>query len=473
MEFTREIQRLLTGILLVLAMICLLVVYWAVTGPDTILLRDDNARLFQARAATIRGQLVDRQGEVLAQSIRQESQSVTRRQYLYPEMNSVLGYYSLRYGEGGIEAAYNAILNGDNLERDLLTYFREDILHLPRRGADVQVTLDLETQRQIVEAFGDHHGAAVVLSVPEGEVLAMVSLPTYDPNTLDADWEALVASPGNPFFNRAIQGSYQPGGSIHTILMTAALLGGIPLETEYENATDPVIVGEVTLECALQPLVETLTLAEAYRFGCPAPFAQLVDQLDLEQIRSTFDLFQLGSPVVLPGINNIAEIPTTHRAGPTGLKEALGQGDVTVTPLKMATITAAIINAGNAPQPHTLLATRSPNEDAWTPAHTLRPSLPITTVTISRRLQGIMRESASSGTARPATREDLTIGGQAALAYSGDEILTWFTGFARTGERTGVAVAVVLENSDDLLTASTIGGIALEAAVAALAASEP
>jgi penicillin-binding protein A len=473
MEFTREIQRLLTGILLVLAAICLLVVYWAVIGPDTILLRDDNARLFQARAATIRGQLVDRQGAVLAQSIREQSQSATRREYLYPEMNSALGYYSLRYGEGGIETAFNAILSGDNLERDLLTYFHEDILHLPRRGADVQLTLDLETQRQIVAAFGDHRGAAVVLSVPDGEVLAMVSLPTYDPNTLDADWETLVTSPGNPFFNRAVQGSYQPGSSIHTILMTAALLSGIPLDTEYENATEPVIVGEVKLECALMPLVETLTLAEAYRFGCPAPFAQLVDQLGLEQIQSTFDLFQLDAPVALPGLNNIAEIPTTRLSGPIDVKEALGQGDVTVTPLKMAAITAAIINAGNAPQPYTLLATRSPSEDAWTPAQVVRPSLPITTVTISRRLQGIMREAASSGTARPASREDINIGGQAALAYSGDEILTWFTGFARTGERAGAAVAIVLEGSDDLVTASTIGGIALEAAVAALAASAP
>ena len=64
--------------------------------------------------------------------------------------------------------------------------------------------------------MGDYHGAVVVLNIPSGEVLAIVSLPTYDPNTLDTNWEQLTQAAGKPFFNRALQGAYQPGGTLET-----------------------------------------------------------------------------------------------------------------------------------------------------------------------------------------------------------------------------------------------------------------
>ena len=189
MYFTREINRLMTGLLVLLGIVALAATYWAVVGPDTILLRQDNPRLVQAEAQIHRGDIVDRNGTVLATSTINSDDSYTRH-YLHPEMDSALGYASLRYGVGGAEAAYNSIVRGDDTGKDFLSQFANELLHRDQRGSDIRLTFDLSIQQQAVKAMGTHTGSIVVLDIPSGQVLAMVSLPTYDPNTLDANWEA-------------------------------------------------------------------------------------------------------------------------------------------------------------------------------------------------------------------------------------------------------------------------------------------
>ncbi len=150
---------------------------------------------------------------------------------------------------------------------------------------------------------------------------------------------------------------------------------------------------------------------------------------------------------------------------------ALGQGTMTVSPLNMAMMAAAIVNDGNTPQPYVLIQTRAPGSTDWIPDQTVRPSLPLATATTARRLQDLMRDAVANGAAQNAGRPDLDIGGQAALAYSGDGSLAWFVGFATFAADKGAAVAVVLENSDDPGLAADIGGTALQAAQVALAGS--
>lgn len=476
MQFTDEIQRLLWGFLLGLGIISLTAAYWAVTGPERLLNREDNPRLFEATASIRRGAIVDRRGISLVESIPQANNRVIRH-YLYPAMNSALGYYSLRYGIDGAEAAYESILSGrDQPRSDWDTFIREELVHIPQQGSDIQLTFDLGVQQRIVQAMGGQSGAVVVLSVPDGAVLSMVSLPTFDPNTLDTQWDSLVNSPGNPFFNRALLGTYQPGGAVYTLLMMTAIIERQSLSAEYLQAAYPVKVGDVVLACLSQPGTPMLTLSQAYLHGCPAPFAQLVEQLGLDNIESTFGLFQLTTPPTLPGF--VAQLPiieSTPELRETGvatpvftLEEALGQGKITVTPLQMAAITASIINSGNAPVPYTLMATRPPGSGGWIPANGTRQTIPITTLETSRTIQELMRQNVLIGTAQQAARPGIDIGGQVALAFSGTDTLAWFIGYARLDFREGAVVVVVLENSRNLDTAASIGGDALAAAVQAL-----
>ncbi len=474
MQFTREIHRLLLGLLFGFILILLSATYYAVIGPETILQRDDNARLFEAEASILRGRIYDRNGNLLVTSVQDENGFVSRRTF-YPETYSALGYYSLRYGVSGAESAYDTLLRGDNLPYDLGTYFVQDILHRPRQGSDIRLTLDLNVQRDLVRLMQDHQGAGVILSVPDGEILALVSLPTINPNTLDTNWAQLRASPGNPFFNRVLQGKYQPGSLMLNLLIAAAISNQVPLTTSFTNATRPILLGDVVLSCETPSATATLTLQEAYELGCPSPFVDLVNQLDGENIGTSFSHFQLGEPFLLPGFVSPIQVQPTVSANSAilstpfpdeaiTLEDALGQGQLTTTPLRMALIAAGIVNNGNAPEPITFLASRPPNTTEWLAAEALHPTTPITTIEIAGQLQGLMR-----GNMREFVANQRVVGGYSALAYSGLQTQTWFIGFMLTPSGRGVVIALLIENSDDLALVQSIGLDALESALRSVA----
>jgi penicillin-binding protein A len=429
--------------------------YWAIAGADTILLRDDNPRLVIAEASILRGELVDRNGEVLAETLPNGNGTAARR-YRYPETNGALGYFSFFYGAGGAEAAYDDILRGTTLNSSFQDTLAESLLHRPQVGSDVRLTLDLSIQQAAANAMQGQRGAAVVLDVPSGEVLAMVSLPTFDPNTLDTDWDTLRETPGNPFFNRVLQGRYQPGGALETPLLAAALLSGQPLGEPLELAAHPILVDGIQLTCAVRLPEVPLTLREAYAFACP--------------------YVRLNIMPDLPGFVALQEDATGEATAPFRLERdnlvetAIGQGNLTVSPLGMALLAAAIANDGNAPQPYALLETRAPGGE-WQPVEVIRPTLPVATVNTARQLQDLMRYAVANGAAQNAGRPNIDIGGHASLAYSGEGALSWFIGFATLGGRHSVAVAVVLENSDDPGLAADIGGTTLAAAQRALQTS--
>jgi penicillin-binding protein A len=452
MKFTRAIGRLVFGILIVFGLVALSATYWAIVGPNTIADRPDNPRRVEQESRIRRGDILDRRGTLLVTSLRNEDGS-SQRQYLYPAIFSALGYSSLRYGTAGAEAAFNTVLRGDDLEIDFVNFLRNLSLHSSQVGSDIQLTFDLSIQEAAVESMGTNQGSVVVLEVPSGQVLAMVSLPTYDPNILDENWETLTQAPGNPFFNRALQGAYQPGGVLQTSLLATAILSSYPINVEIEDAPQPVKVNNVTLTCLLTPNQTRLTLTEAYNFGCPYPFLKLVQDLGTETVGAAFDIFQFDNPPTLPGY----VIPQVEESAQTTsiiesisnnlIADALGQGELTVSPLEMAALAAAVINDGNSPTPTTLLSIRRPSASVPEPAVTAVVNTPMITASTARELQSFMRQVVVSGTAQQANQDDLAdIGGHLAVAFTGDSIQTWFVGFAGTADGGGVAIAVVVEN---------------------------
>jgi peptidoglycan glycosyltransferase len=476
MQFTREINRLLMGVLLAFMLISGSAAYWAITAPDTLLQRDDNPRLVEAQAAIQRGTIYDIQGQVLAQSRLNDAQ-LLERNYPAEAAYSALGYYSLRYGVGGAEAAYDALLSGASLPDTLQRRFEEDILHRAREGADIRLTLDLDVQQAVAQAMGERRGAAVVLRVPEGGILALVSQPTYNPNQLDAEWNNLIEAEGNPFFNRALQGRYQPGGMLQTPLLAAAILNGHALDEPLPDASVPVRLDDIELTCAVTPPDDVLTLREAYAYGCPGAFASLGEQIDEAILRQLFETFQLETPPTLEGFT--VEIPAdeaTPEATEAIINEThtlretvLGQGDLTINPLGMATLTGALLNGGNAPQPHALDAVRPPGE-SWQDAAPLPSSQPLMTDNTARRIRELMRANTQTGAA--IVSDALPAGGHVALAYSGDEVQTWFIGFVVINGLPDAAVAIVLEDTANPTLAAEIAEQVLRAAYESLQSVE-
>lgn len=430
--------------------------YWAVTGSDTILTREDNPRLLVAEQRTARGSLYDQNEVELARSIRTEA-GVYQREYLYPAMNSILGYFSLRYGTGGLETAFNLLLRDRNAGvTSFDSFFQTEILHRPRIGADMRLTLDLSLQEVLYEALSDYVGAVVIMRVPDGAILAILSQPTYDPNKLDSDWDTFITDPNNLFFNRAIQGRYQPGGLLQTPLLAAALLANRSFQTVTADASIPIQLGPTRVRCVQEPPVNDLNFSDAYRYGCPRPFILLAEDLNPTRVNSILVGFQFNSPPMLAGFNLE---PTVSAATTDGafLETILGQGRLTVSPLRITTMTAAMINQGNAPQPFILAGTRSSKNEAWQSAASGSAPSPILTASVARRIRELMMNNFTG----PVQDDGWDQGQHLAQAFTGDGQLSWFTGFGQRNT-TGFTVTVVLENQSDPSVVETIGHLAMQ-----------
>jgi len=466
MQFTKELNRLMLGITIAFLGIAIAAAYWAIAGPETILAREDNPRLVVAEAAIRRGSIFDRENRLLAETIVNEGN--LQRVYHAASANSILGYHSLRHGAGGVEAAYDAILRGGTLEPTFSQFFQQDLLHQPRFGSDIRLSLDLEIQQQLARAMGKRRGAIIVMRVPDGALLGLISQPTFDPNTLDEEWDVLKNAPGNPFFNRALQGNYQPGGILQTPLMAAGILTQQPFDSVMNDANASVTVSDLELSCVMDPPEADLAFTTAYAYACPRPFELLAQRINNTTLANTLNAFRLNDPPVLPGFaDNITEVEMTPEAIPfdatssTLREDLLGQGELTINPLSMLTLVASIANQGNAPQPYILSAVRPPGRD-WQSVAQARPSLALMTEATARRMRDLMINNTRIGASAPAARVGLNIGAHTALAYSGDETLTWFTGFVSLPDNRAAIVIIVLENTNNSRIVADIGGSVLQ-----------
>ena len=426
----RRMSLVLTVMLLVLALIT---GYWQVSRGAALSARDDNPRLVLAEQQIPRGAILDRNGQPLAasQSTSAGYGHVYARYYPDQAAEPVVGYYSLRYGVGGAEAAFDGELRG-TVGQTRLDVLVNKWLHRTPPGQSVRLTPDLAVQRVADSALGDRAGAVVVLSVPEGEVIALVSHPNFEPSKLDEDWERLRADAASPLLNRATQGLYQPGAAFQIVVLAEALSNGLVHVTDtVSSASSPVAFDGAALRCATPPAGETLDAA--FAAACPAPFAALADLISAEQMAQIIHRWRLDvapDPFELP--THAAVFASDSLTSTLSVRNlVLGQGSLTLSPLQMASITAIIANAGRPIATPHLTAAPTPS----TPMSSIMPSQ------VARAIQSALL-----------VHGDLA--GQAALAISGKSQTAWFTGFAPAQSPRWVIV-VLLENGD-AATVSTI-----------------
>jgi peptidoglycan glycosyltransferase len=422
--------------------------YWAVLRGSDLWDREDNPRLVEAEQKAQRGAILDRHGETLAYS--HLVAEVQQRVYLEPEAAPAVGYYNLKHGVGGIEAAYDELLRGLQ-DRSQWDRFLDRLLHRRPAGRDVRLTIDAGLQSEIDELLGERAGAVVLLDPISGELLAMVSHPSYDPNTLDDDWEALEQDPAAPLLNRVTQGLYQPGGALQLPVLAAALQADlINLDTPVPDVSQTVTVDDQKLGCARQ--TSGSTLAQAVAAACPAPLASLGESLGSEALAEAFRQWGLHVPPPL-------EIPT--EAGEIGSdtpsQAAVGQGELTVSPLRMGLILSALANQGVIPAPRLVLETENPSGE-MIPEPVKGQATPALSPDLARQLRQAMRLS----------DDEESLGHSSlALASADKPPHTWYLGLA-PAKAPRYVVVVLLEHGgrEGLSQAQKIGQQALATALA-------
>ena len=291
----------------------------------------------------------------------------------------------------------------------------------------------------------------MVLEPDSGKILAMVSKPDFDPNTIDQDWDSIMSDEGNScLLNRAAQGLYPPG-SVFKILTTLAYLrqhGGNGDGFLYQ-CSGIVSEGDVDITCYNHNAHGEETLGNAFANSCNTAYATIGLDLDLSLFRSLTEqfLFNRELPVTMLHSSSVFSMDSKASYGER-MTTAIGQGDTLVTPLHMAMITAAVANAGTMMKPY--LIDHVETTDGTIVSET-KPEIydELMSLDEAQQLTSYMKETVSYGTAAALGWNSYSVAGKTGSAEyaSGQSTGThsWFVGFSNA-EDPDIVVAVIAED---------------------------
>jgi peptidoglycan glycosyltransferase len=456
----RRLGVLLLGLFVLLS---LALPYWQMMRAPELLARADNPRPAEEERRIERGRILSADGQELAAS-RRGANGVSSRTYSYAPLAATVGYWSGRYGNGGIEAARDLDLRGDGRLTSLDALNRR-LLHQPVIGDDVILSIDLRLQKVADDALGKANGAIVVLNAGTGAILALVSHPYIDPNRLEADWDKIKVDPARPLLNRATQGLYTPGSTFKTVTLAAALDTGMlsPSSTFSYTLRAPDAVhhawwhqSQNGILCENHPTSQgQFDLTAAYAWSCNVAFSEIGLQLGPETYADYARRFGLGSaaPLEIPVATSQLFHTPNYFSGPEQryalASTAFGQGELAVTPLQMALIAAAVANEGMIPQPYLVaeLRDRQGNGTGRTVPQRWRTAMSPQTASLERAIMGASTEW---GWAQTARIPGVSMGGKTGTAETGDPTKpphSWFIGFAQGQNATNAtyAIAVIKE----------------------------
>jgi peptidoglycan glycosyltransferase len=403
-----------------------------------------------------RGQIVTADEVVIARSI--ETDSHFGRQREYPEhdlFGPITGYFSFSHGTEGVERTSNAELAGRSASRSLDDL--ADLLLDDTHTNDVVLTVDKRVQQAARDALGDRKGAVVAVDPRDGSVLALWSFPSFDPEPLSSNdqalaqqsRQALLDDPNNPLLPRSYRETYFPGSTFKVVTSVAGLRTGVtPDDPSYAVETSFVppdtrspIRNFGGASCGGR-------LFDILRVSCNTAFARMgVDAGGEALVGAATDFgFNEGPPFDLPN----AEPSTIETPGffeqnrPLLAQTAIGQNTVRATPHQMALVAAGIANGGRVMEPHVLdrvIDDEGRVVERFRPKVWRRAASASEAATVRDAMVGV----AANGTATALAVPGVTTAGKTGTAEVGNGTShAWIIGFA-PAEAPRVAVAVIVE----------------------------
>lgn len=414
---------------------------------------------------------------------------VISREYIYGEFAShtigYLGHLTLEQakdpdyqdvprkafiGQLGAEKVYDKILRGiagkKFIEVDAIgRVIKVAGIQQPIKGRDINLTIDMKLQAEAEDALRGKAGAVVALDANTGEILVLVSTPSFDPNIFARgvsyrDWKILVNDPQKPFLNRALQSQYPPGSTFKIITAIAALEEGIITGSTKFECKGSINMGRV-FRCWKEEGHGNINLHRAIVESCDVYFYEIGKKLGIDTLAQYASDFGLGS---LVGVELEGErtgiVPSTEwklrikkqrwYKGET-LNTVIGQGYLSTTPMQMARLMAAVVNGGKLYRLH-LLKKDSGSDSRVEGLVGIKPE---NINLIKKALMGVVSDK--DGTGWMARSDIVSIGGKTGTTQvvgtgNRQEGITdkykdhaWFIGFAPV-ENPQIAVAVFVEH---------------------------
>ena len=400
-----------------------------------------------ALTAANRGRILASDGTVLAETVKGK-----RR---YPQADSLaqtVGYVSDRYGTSGLEDAYERALTPADSTGDFGAQISEIAQaiagkHTVQRGADLITTIVPQVQNELYGELSQHaRGAGVVLDPQTGAVLAIVSVPSFNPNTLSADFAQLSHAEDSPLLNRAINGLYPPGSTFKIFTASAALdSGSVSMDSTFY---DPgyLQIGNFTLHDDESEATGTQDLTGAFALSSNVDFGKIAIQMGADKFYEYLDRWGVGASLdfQLPASRDRVPAKGTVLDGELA-QMGFGQGALLTTPLHMALIGATIANGGTEPRPYIVrqVVRESGTGASFGPSELVSPISADTAANVKKMMVAVVMQ----GTGTPARLPGVQVAGKTGTATNPSGAPhSWFVCFA-PAEHPRVAVAVVVENA--------------------------
>ncbi len=339
-------------------------------------------------------------------------------------------------GRSGVEATYDAVLRGRDGSRDMIVNSHgKELGHLGQElalpGEDLKLTIDLDIQRAAEKALDGRNGAIVALDPHTGEILAMVSRPTFDPNQFSVRlshsyWQSILDNPDHPLLNKAIQAQLAPGSTFKIIMSVAGLEENVAQDMHVQCNGGASFYGHFF---ACDQHHGGVNINNAIPYSCDTFYYTLANRLGIDTIAKYATSLGLGqhTGVDLPDEAS-GTVPSTqwalkqyHRkwyAGET-ISVGIGQGAVTVTPLQMARAIGGIASGGVLHRPHLVFPNEVP-APVLSAIHDTYPgsgekTIPLTAANWETITDG-MAAVTSTGTAAAAHLEGIDFAGKTGTA---------------------------------------------------------
>lgn len=365
-------------------------------------------------------------------------------------------------GKQGIEAAFESHLRGrvgvklEEVNASGRIVGREAVwLEEVVPGQDVTLAISLEMQAAMAEVLGDRIACGVAVDVATGEVLAAYSSPSFDPDMMtqsisSRDWDKLVNDPAKPFFNRAVQAVYPPASLYKPVTSLAGLQAGVvDTGTHFEPCLGGWTFGDRYFRCWKRTGHGDVDHAEALIESCDTFYYQLALLLDIDRLAAAARAFGLGRTCsgIFPEESS-GNVPDSDwydtRYGKNRwtrgvlLNNAIGQGELLVTPLQMAVFCARLATDGTTPDPVFVIDP---------PSAPRRPEpLPFSRENLAW-VRRTLRAVVDRGTGHAGGVEGVPVAGKTGTAQNPHgEDHAWFMAYA-PADAPEVAIALIVENA--------------------------
>ena len=423
-------------------------VYFIVVDSQEIASNSYNKRVDKKQEQIVRGTIYSNHGDKLAYTDTRGTLDTTKDdKRIYPYGKTFAHVVGITtHGKSGLEKSCNFDLLST---RDTpLQMIINDFKGTREKGADVYTTLKVNLQKNCYNALGDRKGAVFAMNPKTGAVLASVSKPSYNPETIDSIWKRLAkSSKDSRLVNRATQGKYTPGSVFKIFTDLEFMKEDSDYKDFHYNCHGFTKVGNAKIHCFDGKAHYHVNLREAFAYSCNSAFATIGRELNIRKFRNTCEtaLFNKDLPIDIESTQSKFNLDSDSNEWDIA-STSIGQGTTTVSPAHMCMVASAIYNKGVLMKPHlvdsvvnsydVIVKTTEPDE--------YKEIIPEEE---AKMLKSHMRSVCKYGTARMMAYSSYKAYGKTGTAElnSHDDINSWFVGFAKKGKKK-IAIAVCLED---------------------------